>query len=61
MSPRINRPRPTPIRARKKGTSEPFKSAVLVVGYFADGSDAVRFRNTVAFLDANDYEIKEEP
>ena len=35
---------PISIKARKKGTSEPLKSAVLVTGYFTDGSDAVRFR-----------------
>lgn len=61
MSPRIDRPRPLPIKARKKGTSEPFKSAVLVLEYYADGSNAVRFRNTVAFYPAEEYEIRREP
>lgn len=56
-----NHERPRPIQARKKGSGEDFRSAVLVGGYFQDGRDAVRFRNTVAFLDANEYEIKEEP
>ena len=58
MSPRIDRPRPAPIKARKKGTAEPFRSAVLVAGYFADGRDAVRFRGTVAFNPAEEYEIR---
>lgn len=61
MSPRIDRPRPVPIKARKKGTAEPFRSAVLITGYFTDGRDAVRFRNTVAFMPAEDYEIRREP
>ena len=60
MSPRIDRPRPVSIKARKKDTTEPFKSAVLVTGYFADGSDAVRFRGTVAFNPADEYEIERE-
>lgn len=51
---------PISIKARKKGTSEPLKSAVLVTGYFTDGSDAVRFRNTVTFLKAEDYEWERE-
>ena len=61
MSPRIDRPQPIPIKARKKGTSEPFKSAVLVHEYFADGNAAVRFRNTVTFYPAEEYEIRREP
>lgn len=52
---------PISIKARKKGTAEPFKSAVLVTGYFTDGRDAVRFRNTVAFNPAEEYEIRREP
>lgn len=61
MSPRIDRPQPLPIKARKKGTSEPFRSAVLVIGHYTDGSDAVRFRNTVTFCPAEEYEIRREP
>ena len=61
MSPRIDRPKPQPIKARKKGTSEPFRSAGLAIGHYADGSDAVRFRNTVTFYPAEEYEIRREP
>lgn len=60
MSPRIDHPQPLPIKARKKGTSDPFKSAVLAIGHYADGSDAVRFRNTVTFYPAEEYEIRRE-
>lgn len=61
MSPRLDRPKPLSIKARKKGTSEPFKSAVLAIGHYEDGSDAVRFRNTVTFYPAEEYEIRREP
>lgn len=61
MSQRIDRPQPLPIKARKKGTSGPFKSAVLAIGHYEDGSDAVRFRNTVTFYPAEEYEIRREP
>ena len=56
-----NRPNPIPIKARKKGETAPFRSAVLVPAYFQDGRDAVRFRNTVAFIDAKECEIRREP
>ena len=61
MNQRTDRPKPLPIKARKKGTSEPFRSAVLAIGHYADGSDAVRFRNTVTFYPAEEYEIRREP
>lgn len=51
---------PISIKARKKGTTEPFKDAVLVTGYFSDGRAAVRFRNTITFSPADEYEIRGE-
>lgn len=61
MNQRIDHQQPLPIKARKKGTSEPFKSAVLAIGHYTDGSDAVRFRNTVTFYPAEEYEIRRDP
>ena len=56
-----NRPSPVPIKAREKGETTPFREAVLIPSYFEDGRDAVRFRNTVDFIDARKCEIRREP
>lgn len=52
--------KPMAVWVRPKGAKDkhPFVSAVLVMNYFPDGRHAIRYRNSVFFYPADDFEVK---